>query len=74
MTAAISLPRAAKSAFERAAIVVGKRERRLRAIARGTPAESGTPNVARAAARFHEQVVGVPVVAALELDDDVAPA
>ena len=69
MTAAISLPRAAKSACERGDVVVRERERAFARSRAGTPAESGTPNVASAAAGLHEQEVGVAVVAALELHD-----
>ena len=73
MTAAISLPRAAKRARRAADVVERAASRCWQPCAAGTPAESGTPNVARAAARLDEQEVRVAVVAALELHDDVAP-
>ena len=43
------------------------------AMAGGTPADDGVPNVSAPGARLHEQAVAVSVVAAFELDDLAAP-
>ena len=72
MTAAICCPSRAKSAS--AACFVIERQHAVQAVkASGTPAEDGRPNVASPEPAATKQVVRMSVIAAGELDDEIAP-